>query len=160
MGAANEPIEAVIGLQLRAKGYGLALAESCTGGLIAHRITNVPGASQYLLGGVVAYSDDAKVTILGVEKQTLDSEGAVSEPVARAMAEGACARFGADLGIGVTGIAGPDGGTPDKPVGRVFIALAVPGDTRVEMQTFSGDREAIKQQTADRSLELLLEYLS
>ena len=160
MGAASEPIEAAIGMQLRAKGYRLALAESCTGGLIAHRITNVPGASQYLLGGIVAYSNEVKVSILGVEKETIDSEGAVSEPVAKAMAEGACERFGADLGIGVTGIAGPDGGTPDKPVGLVFIALAVPGATRVERRIFSGDREAIKQQTAERSLELLLEYLS
>ena len=160
MGAVKEPIEAVIGVQLNAKGYRLALAESCTGGLIAHRITNVPGASQYLRGGIVAYSNEAKVSILGVQKEIIDSEGAVSEPVAKAMAEGVCERFGADLGIGVTGVAGPDGGTPDKPVGLVYIALAVPGITQVERRIFSGDRAAIKQQTADRSLELLLEYLS
>lgn len=160
MGAVKEPIEAVIGVQLKAKGYGLALAESCTGGLIAHRITNVPGASQYLRGGIVAYSNEVKVSILGVQKEIIDSEGAVSEPVAKAMAEGACEQFNADLGIGVTGVAGPDGGTPDKPVGLVYIALAVPGVTRVEREVFSGDRVAIKQQTAERSLELLLEYLS
>lgn len=160
MGAVKGPIEEAIGAQLKAKGYGLALAESCTGGLIAHRITNVPGASQYLLGGIIAYSNEVKVSILGVEKESIDSEGAVSEPVAKAMAEGVCERFNADLGIGVTGVAGPCGGTPDKPVGLVYIALAVPGATQVEQQIFTGSREAIKQQTAERSLELLLEYLS
>jgi nicotinamide-nucleotide amidase len=108
----------------------LALAESCTGGLIAARLTDVPGVSQVLRGGVVAYSNDSKQALLGVPAELLASHGAVSEPVAAAMAEGARARFGADLGIATTGIAGPDGGTAAKPVGTVCFAVATASGQR------------------------------
>lgn len=108
----------------------LATAESCTGGLIAHRITNVAGASDYFLGGVVAYSDKVKASLLRVSQDDLKEYGAVSEPVARQMAQGVRARFRADYGIGVTGVAGPGGGTAEKPVGLVYIAVAMGGERR------------------------------
>ncbi|HEX2972716.1 MAG TPA: CinA family protein [Tepidisphaeraceae bacterium] len=138
----------------------LATAESCTGGLVAHRLTNVPGMSEFFLGGVVAYSNAAKMKFLGVGEADLASHGAVSEPVARQMAEGARAAFNADLGIGITGIAGPGGGTPEKPVGLVFIAVAGPGGSVVKRNVFPGTREQIKDQTAETALRMVLEYLT
>jgi len=133
----------------------LVLAESCTGGFIANGITNVPGASKVFLGGIVAYSNGAKEKFLGVRPQTLEKSGAVSEAVAKEMAEGAREKFGSDFAIAVTGIAGPDGGTPEKPVGTVFIALA--GDFGIEIarkQNAFG-REMFKQMTAQQALEML-----
>lgn len=155
----SKPIEVAIGEGLGAKGYSLATAESCSGGLIAHRITNVPGASGYFLGGVVTYSNEAKADLLGVREASFAAHGAVSEQVAREMAEGARRRFGADVALAVTGVAGPGGGTPEKPVGLVYTALAAPGETRVVRNEFRGDREAVKTQTAERALNMLLEYL-
>lgn len=137
----------------------LAAAESCTGGLIAHRITNVPGASECFLGGVTAYSNALKEALLGVSKQTLDAVGAVSEKVAREMAEGARDRFGADITVAVTGIAGPGGGTPDKPVGLVYLAVAWQGGCDVARMEFSGTREEIKGQTADAALTMVWERI-
>lgn len=141
-------------------GKTIATAESCSGGLIAHRLTNVPGASTPFLGGIVAYSNAVKTALLAVPAPTLESFGAVSEETARAMAEGARAALGADMAIAVTGIAGPGGGTPEKPVGLVYMALAQAGQTQVERHEFHGDRESIKMQTAEAALNLVWESLN
>lgn len=140
-------------------GKTIATAESCSGGLIAHRLTNVPGASTPFVGGVVAYSNAVKTTLLAVPEATLETHGAVSEAVAQAMANGARRGFGCDFAVAVTGIAGPGGGTPEKPVGLVYMAVAGPDGTVVRRHTFSGDRLSIKQQTADAALTLLWETL-
>ena len=133
----------------------LALAESCTGGCLAHCVTNVPGASAVFPGGVVAYSNAAKRTFLGVRAGTLARHGAVSEAVAREMAAGARKKFGADFAMAVTGIAGPGGGTKSKPVGTVFIALADGCETVVERKMNPSGREQFKRDTADQALKML-----
>jgi PncC family amidohydrolase len=145
-------------LQARCIGAGLtvATAESCTGGLVAHLITQVSGSSGYLLGGVVAYSDAVKVAQLGVPQGVLDAHGAVSAQVARAMADGARALFGASLAVSVTGIAGPDGGTDAKPVGLTYLAVAGPAGTDVRRIVWTGDRNANKWASAGLALEMLL----
>ncbi len=139
-----------------AAGLTVATAESCTGGLVAHLITQVAGSSGYFLGGVVAYSDAVKVAQLAVPQGVLDAHGAVSAQVARAMADGARARFGADLAVSVTGIAGPDGGTPAKPVGLTYLAVAGPAGTDVRRVVWPGDRSANKLSSAGLALEMLL----
>lgn len=156
--AGDRVVEAVTAAILRRKAT-LATAESCTGGLIAHRLTNVPGSSEYYLGGIVSYSNAAKEALLEVPHEILTANGAVSEPVARAMAEGAQRAFGASHAIGVTGIAGPGGGSAEKPVGLVYIAVASPTDVVVQRNTFEGSRESIKQQSADAAMRLLTEQL-
>lgn len=133
----------------------LALAESCTGGFIANQITNVPGASKIFLGGVVAYSNTVKQKFLGVRAQTLTRHGAVSAPTAREMAQGARHRFGADFAIAVTGIAGPGGGTNEKPTGTVFIAVTGAFGTQVERKLNRFKREQFKKVTARQALILL-----
>lgn len=138
----------------------LAVAESCSGGFIAHCITNVPGASEIFLGGLVAYSNAAKMTVLGVREECLLREGAVSEATARAMAEGARRLFQSDYAVSATGIAGPGGGTMDKPVGLVYVAVACADATRATRCLFSGVREDIKRQTADKALSMLVEWLA
>ena len=138
----------------------LALAESCTGGFIANGITNVPGASKIFLGGIVAYSNEAKEKFLGVRSATLKKHGAVSEAVAREMAEGARKKFGANFAIAVTGIAGPGGGTKGKPMGTVFIAVAYDFGTVVERKLNCFGREKFKQVTADQALKLLLSQVT
>lgn len=158
--AEPEAAEVVVGRLLRQKGLTLATAESCTGGLIGHRLTGVPGSSEYYLGGVVAYSNHAKRELLGVDTLDLENLGAVSEPVARQMAKGVREAFGADIGIGVTGIAGPGGGTPDKPVGLVYIAVDTPTGTVAEEDVLPGDRAEVKRQTAERALELIREQIA
>ena len=140
---------------LTGRGQTLALAESCTGGFIAHQITNVPGASKIFLGGIVAYSSGVKEKFLGVRPETLKKHGAVSEFVAREMAEGARKKFGADFAIAVTGIAGPGGGTKNKPVGTVFISIAGAFGTSVELKLNSFSREKFKEATARQALEML-----
>ncbi len=139
-------LEAVVGARLRERGLTVALAESCTGGLAAGRLTAVPGSSSYVRGGVVAYSNDVKAQVLGVPTALLASVGAVSEPVAAAMAEGVRRVLGADIGVGITGIAGPDGGTEEKPVGTVCFSVAGPGS---QVHTFTrrlpGDREHVRR---------------
>ena len=151
----DEEIEQVIVRLLTDQKKTLALAESCTGGNIANRVTNVPGASAVFLGGVVSYANDAKEKFLGVRAETLKQNGAVSEAVASEMAEGAREKFGADFALAVTGIAGPTGGTPEKPVGTVFIALAGAPGTAVERKLNSYERETFKQVTAQQALEML-----
>jgi nicotinamide-nucleotide amidase len=151
----DEEIERVVVRLLAEKKKTLALAESCTGGGIANRITNVPGASEVFLGGVVSYSNAAKEQFLGVRAGTLKAHGAVSEAVAREMASGAREKFGADFAIAVTGIAGPSGGTADKPVGTVFIALAGEFGTVVENKLNAYERATFKELTAQQALEML-----
>ena len=147
--------EVVVGLLTSAKAT-LATAESCTGGLLASRITDVPGSSVVFLEGNVTYSNDAKVRTLGVSESLLAAVGAVSEEVARAMAEGALRRAGSRYALSTTGIAGPDGGTEKKPVGTVFIGLAVAGsETAVEREFFPTDRASFKRICTQRALEML-----
>jgi nicotinamide-nucleotide amidase len=155
----DEELEAVVIRLLSGRKQTLALAESCTGGCIAHRLTNVPGASAVLPGGLVAYSNEAKQKFLAVRAETLAQHGAVSDAVAREMAEGARRQFAADHAIAVTGIAGPTGGTENKPVGTVFIGLASPGRTVVKKNLNPYDRETFKQVTAQQALDLLRRQL-
>ena len=155
----NGEVETYIAERLTELNLTLATAESCTGGLIAHRITEVSGASSFFHGGVVAYSNALKESLLEVSHATLEEFGAVSEATAREMAEGACRLLGADLAVAVTGIAGPTGGTPEKPVGLVYIAVARWDTCRVTRNQFFGDRSDVKRQTADRALAMLKEWL-
>jgi len=136
-GEGDDSMESIVGELLRESGRSLATAESCTGGLIAERITDVPGSSAYFRGGVVAYSNQAKASLLGVPTALLESHGAVSEPVVRAMAAGARERFGSDFAVATSGISGPDGGTPEKPVGLVWIAIARDVDGKAEVHADS-----------------------
>lgn len=139
-----------------ARAVSLATAESCTGGLLAHLLTEVPGSSGYLRGGVVAYGDEVKRGQLGVPGPVLAAHGAVSAQVALAMAEGARERLGADLGVGITGIAGPDGGSDEKPVGLVYVTVAGLGAPVVRRFLWHGDRAENKRASAEAALELLL----
>ncbi len=151
--------EVVVG-RMSALGKKLAVAESCTGGFVAHRITNVPGASKIFLAGYVTYANEAKTEALGVDAALIAQNGAVSEPVARAMAEGALEKSGADFALATTGIAGPDGGTAEKPVGTVFVALAMRGGASVvQRHKFPTDRETFKHLVAQTALDLLLRQL-
>ena len=154
-GEGDETLEQATARLLIRQGRTLAAAESCTGGLLAHRITNVPGVSAAFLGGVVAYSNEAKRRFLGVPAEALERHGAVSEPVALAMARGARERFGADYALGVTGVAGPGGGTPEKPVGTVWIALAGPEGAQAVRRLNRFDRETFKRMTARQALDML-----
>ncbi|MHB8892697.1 MAG: CinA family protein [Candidatus Limnocylindrales bacterium] len=135
----------------------MATAESCTGGLVAHLITEVPGSSAYLRGGIVAYADDVKRALLGVPGEVLAAHGAVSAQTAIAMADGARERLGTDLGVGVTGIAGPDGGSEAKPVGLVYVAITGLGAPDVRRFLWPGDRAENKRASAAAALEMLLE---
>ena len=155
-GVEDETLESVIVGEFRHRGLTLALAESCTGGHIANRITNIPGASEVLLGGYVTYSNAAKVHDLGVLSSTLEAHGAVSEETVREMAAGARAATEADYSIAVTGIAGPSGGPAEKPVGLVFIAVASPTGVTSLRRVNSFDRETFKYLTAQQALMMLL----
>ena len=148
-----------VGRMLRETGRTLAVAESCTGGKLGDLITEVPGSSDYFLGGVVSYSDRAKVDILGVDEGVIKEKGAVSPEVASMMAAGARTRFGADIGVGITGIAGPTGATPTKPVGLVCIAVRSAHGDGNDKRVFSGDRSSVKLQAATRALEMLEDLL-
>ena len=155
---ADNLLEAQLGDLLRTKGWTLCTAESCTGGLIAHRLTNIPGSSVYMLGGVVAYSNSAKQTILHVRQGSLIAYGAVSEQVASEMASGARDLFGATFAVSVTGIAGPDGGTAEKPVGLTYIGLAGPDNLLiVHRHVWEGDRQAVKAASAEAALKLVFD---
>jgi PncC family amidohydrolase len=144
---------------LAAKAAMLATAESCTGGLVGHVLTEVPGISQHYLGGLISYSDALKTSELGVRRETLERHGAVSAQACVAMADGARRRYGADLGLAITGIAGPDGGTADKPVGLTYVAVADAQGSAVRRHVWHGDRQANKLASARAALELLLEHL-
>ncbi|MBI4887138.1 MAG: competence/damage-inducible protein A [Acidobacteria bacterium] len=155
----GRPLEQVVGDLLAARRLRIAVAESCTGGLLASRLTDVPGSSRYVDRGVVVYANDAKTDLLGVPAALLSAHGAVSEPVAVAMAEGIRARAGTDVGIGVTGIAGPGGGTPEKPVGTVAVAAALPDLTRSRLFRFVGGREMVKFQASQAALDMVRRML-
>ncbi len=148
-------LEQVVGDLLAARGRTVATAESCTGGLLAERLTRVPGSSRYFPGAVVAYANAEKVALLGVPAELLELHGAVSEEVARAMAEGARRHFAVDYALAVTGIAGPQGGSPEKPVGTVHLALAAADETRHRAVRLIGDRERIRWQASQAALEML-----
>ena len=151
----GKPLEAVVGDLLRERGLTVAVAESCTGGLLASRLTDVPGSSAYVERGVVCYSNQAKTELAGVPEAMIREHGAVSEAVAQAMAVGIAARAKTGVGLGVTGIAGPGGGTPEKPVGTVCVAAAVNGDVRVRTLKLFGGRDMVKFQSAQAALNLL-----
>jgi nicotinamide-nucleotide amidase len=151
----DQPLERVVGDLLRARGLTIAVAESCTGGLLGHRLTNVPGSSAYFERGVMTYSNRAKQEMLGVPEALLREHGAVSAPCAEAMVRGILRISGADCGLAVTGIAGPDGGTPAKPVGTVFIGVAVRDRVETAHFRFDGDRASVKWQSSQMALDML-----
>lgn len=152
-------LEKKVGQLLRERRWTISTAESCTGGLISHRLTNVSGSSDYVIGGVVAYANEAKERVLGVRHQTLLEHGAVSEETALEMSRGARRLFGTDVALSATGIAGPTGGIPQKPVGLVYIALSTPESDHCQRHIWSGDRLENKEQSAEAALRMLLEYL-
>jgi PncC family amidohydrolase len=135
------------------------VAESCTGGLLGHRLTNVPGASTYYLGSITAYSYEAKVRLLGVTWETLEKTGAVSEETSLEMARGVRRALAADVGLSITGIAGPGGGTPEKPVGLTWIGLSTPHFSKAWRYVWEGDRIKVKEQSAEAALKLLEEFM-
>lgn len=151
----DDTLESVVVRLLERRGWKLAVAESCTGGLVGDRLTNVPGVSSLLLEDVVAYSNESKSRRLGVDPELIREYGAVSEPCARAMADGIRRTADADVGLAITGIAGPGGGSPEKPVGLVFVAVACPGRTLAERHQFLGDRLQVKRRAATAALALL-----
>ncbi len=157
--AALMDLASQVGRVLRERGLTLAVADRCTGGLLGHWITEVPGSSAYFLGGVIAYSNEAKHRWLGVPREILERFGAVSPECARAMAQGVRGRFQADLGVSVTGIAGPTGGTPEKPVGLTYIHLATPNGEVGERHVWSGSRHENKRASVAAALQLVLKYL-
>jgi nicotinamide-nucleotide amidase len=157
-GEGGDLAEAVV-TALRARGATLAVAESCTGGALAHRVVRIAGVSDVFLGGVVAYADEAKIDLLGVPEATINRYGAVSEAVAHHMAESVASRLGADVGIAITGIAGPGGGTDEKPVGTVWTAVALGGEVFASLARFPGDREAVQARAAQDALRLLHDRL-
>jgi PncC family amidohydrolase len=152
-------LEVIVAGLLKQRGLALAVAESCTGGLVSNRITDVPGSSAYYQGAVVSYSNEIKERVLRVQCDTLQRHGAVSEQTVREMARGVRRVLNADVGLAVTGIAGPDGGTPEKPVGLVYIALAAPDGEWAERHVWHGNRWENKAHSADAVLDLLRRYL-
>jgi nicotinamide-nucleotide amidase len=154
-GEEKADLAAVVLDLLRADGVKIAVAESCTGGMLGARLTAIPGSSDVVLGGVIAYANEIKELHLGVRSETLRSNGAVSEETAREMAVGVSERFGAQVGVAITGIAGPGGGTPDKPVGTVCIAVAAPASLRSVKVQMLGDRDEIRRRSAQAALNLV-----
>lgn len=158
---AGEPhsLEREIGRLLRSRGWSLSTAESCTGGLIGHRITQVAGSSDYYRGGIIAYANEVKRALLDVSAESLARDGAVSEPVAAQMAEGVRQRLTTGVGLGITGIMGPGGGTPAKPVGLVYVGVATPDGCAVRRFCHEGTREERKQQSSEAALLMLRDVL-
>lgn len=150
-----DSLEQVVGDGLRERGMTLAVAESCTGGLLSKRITDVPGCSDYYLGGVCSYANEVKMKVLGVKKETLDTVGAVSPEVAEQMAEGVAKALGADVGVGITGVAGPGGGTDDKPVGLVYISIWCKGQHYTRKMKSTNGRDRVRMQAASTALDLI-----
>ncbi len=155
----NKAPEIVIGELLRQRGLKLAIAESCTGGLVGHRITNVPDSSDYFIGGIVAYAYEAKVALLGVSWDTLHKYGAVSRETVLEMAAGARRVLGTDIAVSVSGIAGPGGGLPNKPVGTIWVGLAAPEGKWARTFCFPGNREQNKALSAEAALQFVMDYL-
>ena len=160
MGDALVDLAGRLGAVLVERGLTVATGESCTGGLVAHLLTEVPGSSRYMRGGIVAYADAVKRDELGVPAEVLAAHGAVSAQVALAMADGVRRRLGTDLGVGVTGVAGPDGGSEAKPVGLVYVAVAGRGPSEVRRFHWTGDRSENKRLSAQAALELLIAHVS
>ena len=154
----GEALEEVVARVLTENHATVAVAESCTGGMLAERLTNVPGSSSYFLGGVICYSNELKTSLVGVPPAMIEAKGAVSSEVALALADGIRKRTGATIGVGVTGIAGPGGGTPEKPVGLVHIGLADEHGPRERAYRFPGDRERIRQYAAQAALDAVRRY--
>jgi len=152
-------LEELIGHSLTQRHLTLSVAESCTGGLVSHRLTNVPGSSDYFLGGIVAYAYDAKEQLLGVQHTTLIQQGAVSEATVREMARGARQALHTDIGVAITGIAGPGGGMPGKPIGLVWVAVAADNFERAERFIWGGDREQNKADSAEAALQMVWDFL-
>jgi nicotinamide-nucleotide amidase len=150
-----DDLAALMLLECRARNATIAVAESCTGGMLGERLTAIPGASAVMLGGIIAYANEVKTRELGVPAAVIAAEGAVSEPVARAMATGVRLRFGSTVGIGITGIAGPDGGTPEKPVGTVWVAVDLDGEVHAVRAVLPGDRNEIRYRAAQLGLDRL-----
>ena len=162
MTATDQELEALalkLGRALHVRGWRAATAESCTGGWIAKALTDVPGSSQWFDGGVVSYADAAKTALLGVPAELLRTDGAVSEATVRAMAEGSRQRFGVDIAVAVSGVAGPGGGSDDKPVGTVWFAWATPAGVVAARRHFHGGREAVRRQTVALALERLVDLV-
>jgi len=157
---ANQTLEQEVGALLRQRRETLALAESCTGGLLGHRVTNVPGASEYFLGSVVAYSYEAKERVLNVHHETLYTHGAVSRETVLEMARGVRQVMSSDIGLAVTGIAGPSGGLPGKPIGLTWVAISSRRGEWSEQYQFTGDREANKAAAAEAALGLLIKSMA
>jgi PncC family amidohydrolase len=156
----EEALEIQVGEALRKRGWTLAAAESCTGGLLGHRITNVAGSSDYYTGSITAYANQAKERLLGVDPSTLAQYGAVSAETAGEMARGIRRMLGSDVGIAITGIAGPGGATPGKPVGLVWFGLSTPSGEWTWQCCFQGSREQIKDASAQEALHRLVQHLA
>ena len=154
------PLEITVGHLLLNHQLTVATAESCTGGLIGHRLTEVPGSSEYFLGGIIAYSNEIKERLLGVKPETLGTHGAVSAETAIEMARGARHALGADIAVSVTGIAGPGGGTVDKPIGLTYIAVVAANFERVERFVWDRDRAGNKWATSEAALQMLQDYVA
>ena len=155
MESAYEMLSDKLGRDLYARGLTIACAESCTGGLLTSTLTDIPGSSNYVMGSVVSYSNDVKSRVLGVSEETLSQYGAVSEETAREMAEGVRQLMQTDIGVGITGIAGPDGGSEEKPVGLVYIAIADRMHTIVAKNNFSGTRLENKRAAVEKALSMI-----
>ena len=151
-------LEYAVGRLLAARKLTIACAESCTGGLLSGRLTAVPGSSAYVMGGVVSYTNEVKVSHLGVKQATLDAVGAVSQETAWEMADGIRCRMHTDIGVGITGIAGPGGATADKPVGLVYISVSGCNGTVVTRNVFHGNRQQVRWQATEKALEMVAEY--
>lgn len=155
----EKSLEVQAGDLLRLRGWRLAVAESCTGGLVSHRLTNVPGSSDYFMGGVISYANEAKVNLLGVRWDTLEAFGAVSRETILEMAHGVRQRLSADIGLSVSGIAGPGGGTPDKPIGLTWIGLSTLDFENAWRHIWIGDRISNKEHSAQAVLQHLVDFL-
>lgn len=151
--------EIIVGKLLRRRGWRLAVAESCTGGLIGHRLTNIAGSSTYYMGSVIAYAYEAKVRLLGVKWKTLEQHGAVSEEIVIEMARGVRHALAADVGLSVSGIAGPGGGTPEKPVGLTWVGLSTPDRDQAKHFFWDSDRLGNKEHSAEAALQFLVDFL-